>query len=239
MPNAAETQSTHIRTLDAEDATRILARALVQRVPARIESTEHTLGQFWSGTVTGGGDGTIVIDVTPGSWPLETLETMDKLRCHLQIQDLEYHFTSWLARDACRFEQGVVAILIPTTLTIEERRRSPRRALAQATEVALVRPDDAGATLRGKLLNVSNDGLACLVARTQAEELHIGNQVIASFRVGGSDTSITLHAEVVNITSGSDPTLFVLGMEYVDDMDSPNRKQLACALKQHAAKGPR
>ena len=70
---------------------------------------------------------------------------------------------------------------------------------------------------RGKLLNLSPEGIACRVPEASAKELTMGQVLQVAFVVGPSPDVFDLNARVVNVTEGGTRGQFVIGLEFVTD----------------------
>jgi len=109
----------------------------------------------------------------------------------------------------------VLRITRPGYLTIEERRRSPRRRFCEPTAVELEwdHVTEHGRVV-GDLFNVSIDGLACRVSMNAAAALCEGLAVRVHFALGTPSQKFCLPAKVISLTRAASPQHVLLGMEF-------------------------
>lgn len=132
--------------------------------------------------------------------------------CRMLMWPVHYLFETRVLE----FHSDLVILVRPESLTMLERRRSPRTRLARSCDVHLC----WGATQTprravGKLLNLSPEGMACRVDLATAEELSVGDSVEALLILDGDSERIELRAVVRSLTPGGSPNTCLLGVEFV------------------------
>lgn len=116
---------------------------------------------------------------------------------------------------------AILTIEKPRTLQVVQRRRFWRTKLARSSGVILrVGSGCNGANVRATLLNISRDGLACLVAPAAASSLRPGTKLIASFELPDGPRPFRFPATICNQSTTSDNGC-ILGMQFdCDEADT-------------------
>ncbi len=107
---------------------------------------------------------------------------------------------------------------LPAASRIAERRRFWRARLAGSSRVKLQARGATNGPVRaacdGRLLNISPDGLACLLSAAEARLLAVGATVEACFELPGVDEPFTLTGRVRAKTPGAADDAYVLGVQF-------------------------
>lgn len=116
---------------------------------------------------------------------------------------------------ACMPSSNSVASLPKGTRT-SDRRRSQRRQLRQPMTVALhAVGENEDWRIRGALLNLSPDGMACRVSQEDTSLLQVGGTVLLRFRLGDAPPFEFL-ACANNIIEAGTPGHMVVGLEFAN-----------------------
>jgi len=134
------------------------------------------------------------------------------LRARFTVDGRRFEFDACPADDPVVARENLLALCRPTSLRSVERRRVARRRLHTSSQVA-IRPDGAGNVVKAGLLNLSDFGMACRIARRDAEPLRTGTPVRASFALHDAGEAFDLSSRVVNLTPASDG-MWIAGLEF-------------------------
>lgn len=146
------------------------------------------------------------------------------LRMVLNVGGMDYTFDvpngcTWLA------SEHQLRIPSPRTLTLIERRRSPRRSFQQTSEVRLsFAAENSRKSCSAVLLNLSADGLACRAEHSDASELVVGRDMEADIQFDSEEQPIHLFGRIVSLTAGGSPGTVVVGLEFHDRRNPPLAK---------------
>ncbi len=100
---------------------------------------------------------------------------------------------------------------------IIERRRVRRRRLHESTTVRFHAIDPALVDFsQARMLNLSEQGLACRMPQAQADRLRIGQTLGVVFRLNEMTEPFDIPARIVTITQGGTTDQRVVGMEFLD-----------------------
>lgn len=98
-----------------------------------------------------------------------------------------------------------------------DRRRSPRRAFRRSSGVVLEAVFPSGRRrIKGTLLNLSADGLACLVTAEGAQGLVPATRLHAAFRLPDSEDSFELPGRIISVLPAGDGNSQLIGLAFVD-----------------------
>lgn len=101
----------------------------------------------------------------------------------------------------------------PENLFVSQRRRFWRAATVESSTARLA---DRARSFRidAAVLNVSPDGFACRVERSDVRRLSVGDRLDAGLSLAGGGTPIDAVVTVRAITQGGDPGRFVVGVQF-------------------------
>lgn len=215
--------------LDRKATARILARAVRAGASIELCVLGDTLQIACSAAVTGESGGILILSLLGSEAAIRAVTQADSLNATLAADGQWYGFKTQRADDSPGESAPAMTIRKPVTMTVADRRRSPRRRLRGAAWVSLETSDGTQAW-RGQaaLLNLSMNGLACRVAKDDAEALQREQSVQVTFRAAERSESFELTARVTNVTEGT-PGRCVLGLEFIDD-----ERLAACRTRLHA-----
>ncbi len=98
-----------------------------------------------------------------------------------------------------------------------ERRTKRRRTLRKQTKVSLSRRDSESSWhCEGLMLNLSERGLACRVAKADFPEEHDGARIVVGFSLDDRAAGFDLPAQIVNVTEAGTPAFLVVGLEFLE-----------------------
>ena len=155
------------------------------------------------------------------------------LRVSLEIDGASYAFETAASAVPAGAEPGMIHLRKPATITLVDRRRSPRRRLHEPAEI-LLRVPDINETWQCKaaMLNLSLDGVACRIPKTNAGSLDTGHIVRISLRLDASSDAFELDGQIINITQGGTPDHLVVGLKFVaDEKLEASRAEIRDALE--------
>ena len=129
----------------------------------------------------------------------------------------------------------------PDTVCLLQRRRFWRARLAESTGVRLRRVADGDDGVNGpawdcraSMLNVSPDGLACLVTRRDADATVVGQRLHVEFALSAVQGSFVMNARLKAKTPAGTDGAIVLGLQLEPAAGSEQRRRLARALERLA-----
>lgn len=142
----------------------------------------------------------------------------------------EFLFTS-VVLGVSQVPGGVdVELSYPDCIQMWQRRRFLRAAIADSTTVWLGAPGDAGAgSAEGRLLNLSQEGLACRMQVAAADTCAIGDRVGLAFELNSAGSPFRFEGTVISKTAGGTPGTIIVGVHF--DMD-----QCACSERERLAR---
>jgi len=204
--------------LHEQATTALLSKCVQQLTCVYIRPAGETGGLTISGTVTGSKDSCLTFE-------FERLDrgNMDRLvgtilDVTVEIDQVRYTFEAECVQGSVGVESTTLRVRKPERMTLADRRRSPRRRFRGKTQVSLTGAEaDVDRHAQAVMLNLSTEGIACLLAEHEAAHLRIGHALSLAFCVGASATPFTLNAHVSNITEGGTPGQVVVGLAFIAD----------------------
>ncbi len=204
--------------LDHRSAELILSQAAKSAARVTVNTFADGAENEWSGVFLGCHGPFFSIKPDSPDPPIGTLPTSSMLRVQVEIEGFTYSFETRPLHADLGPGPSVIHLERPRTITQAERRRSSRRHLHQPTEVTLSHiTGNTESSFEAVMLNVSPDGLACRLTRSQVECLDVGTILQARFRLESSATDFDLCARVCNVTEGGTPGHAVVGIEFTSD----------------------
>lgn len=113
-------------------------------------------------------------------------------------------------------------------------RRASHRHWRPSTAVELAVPGDPGVGVTGRLLNLSEDGLACLVSSDAVAMLAASGQVRCSLGLVGAAARLTLAARVAHVSDASEPGYSRVGLDFTRDSRNAEARRRVCEALVHA-----
>lgn len=239
MPGTLLSQIGGTCRLSARTTDAILARAMMECARVNISVNRDGVEVDQPGTIIGerGPDLTIELDAFDPA--ARVVLGASSLRVNLEVNGASYMFETELAAGFAGAEPGVIHLRKPVTITLVDRRRSPRRRLREPAEVLLRATDVNDAwQCKAMMLNLSLDGVACRISEASAGPLHTGRTIRVMLRLDASSPAFELNGEVINITQGGTPNHLVVGLEFVaDEQLKASRTRLREALETAVGNG--
>ncbi|HEY3244079.1 MAG TPA: PilZ domain-containing protein [Phycisphaerae bacterium] len=125
-------------------------------------------------------------------------------------------------------EDWTARLMWPNTLRTTDRRRFWRARLKSSSRVQLEWEDGAApSSCSGRLLNISVDGLACLLPGDAADGLRVAARVRVRFHLPQTPESFDMQAQVRAVTPGSQAGNVVCGLQFVQDAQHEHYRRLA------------
>jgi len=207
--------------LSAAQSARTLELAVRHGATALLEPRTWVDAQGLKGRLLDVNTEILRVEVT--ETPLCSLELIVGVYCDTSLllgQDL-FMFCTNVVQAERPDDHWHIALARPARLQVCQRRRLWRVQLAESSCVRLQwGPSDSLSTATGRLLNISGDGLACLVDVPTAEDIAIGDVVMTSFSLPGCDRPFELAAVLCNKTEASDAGRRILGMQFLEPASS-------------------
>ncbi len=220
-------------TVDKQATAKLLDEAVRQRASIHVRPGGENAVLAFSGTVTGseGYDLTLEFSRLNAKGIGKLRET--KLEAVIEVDQLRYAFESQCTNEPGPAETTTLRVRRPETMTLTDRRRSPRRRLRGRTEVSLSGLDvDFEWLGQALMLNLSAEGMACRLAVRDAARLEVGQVLGVTFGLGASITPFNLNARVSNVTEGGTPGEVVVGLAFMaDERLESNQTRLRQALR--------
>lgn len=218
--------------LDRKTTARILAGAVRAGASIELCVLGDPLQIACSAAVTGESGETLLLNLLGSEAAVRAVRQADLLEATLAADGQWYSFETRRADGDQGEATSGLTVRKPTTMTVADRRRSPRRRLRGAAWV-LLKAGQGSHPWRGKaaLLNLSMDGLACRVTKDDAEALHTDQSVQVTFDAADRSGPFELTARVTNVTEGASCRC-VVGLEFVDD-----ERLAACRARLRAVTG--
>lgn len=219
-----------LNQLDPDASSAVLDRAISAKATIQLTTAFDDEANATLGIIIGGNDDTLRVEVEEA----EVAALAGEMNACLTLKHDRYTFTARCLM--ARHEDGAVIVLVtrPATIALAERRRSRRRTLRRASEVALFmqNPDDSW-TCTAALLNLSPDGLACRIPAHQRRRLTIGAHLRVVFGIDDRSQRFELAARISNAIQGGSADTVVLGMQFTfEGADMQIRDRLQAALHQ-------
>lgn len=131
---------------------------------------------------------------------------------------------------------GTSEMWLPAASRIAERRRFWRARLEGSSGVVLrTRGASVEATCVGKVLNISPDGLACLIHRFDASGLAVDDTVDIRFELPGAGQPFRLSGRLRAKTQAADDDAFVCGVQFISTGNEADRGRLAQILNERGS----
>jgi hypothetical protein len=218
--------------LAPETVRRLLSDAAHCRARVHLRAGGGDAEPLASGEVAGGDDTRLLVRIKHGYPAPQPLADGMPLQVSLEVGDDRYVFQTRCLTAPTAAAPRMIGLAVPASVSREDRRRSPRRRLAGATEVVLhANKVQAQWRCRAALLNLSADGLACRVNDADAATLDVGQTVCVIFRPAGAASGFDLEARVSNVTEAGTPGRRIVGLEFLHETTPPgSRARLADVL---------
>lgn len=205
-----------LRLVDPRTASRLIGEALAAHAMVRLEASNPRLRSGWIGTIVGGDEQHLQVQLKDAYTDDRTPHSDDALKAHVFLGLDRYCFDTRCIDREVRATQISLSIETPDRLYSVDRRRNARRTLHQAITVTLTSANPSGGRASGVLLNLSTDGLACKVAHGDLENFALGGGLTASFALSDFPAAVELRARLVSCTE-SQPGFCVVGLEFLSD----------------------
>jgi len=139
----------------------------------------------------------------------------------MEIEDNDYFFDSHILSVRRHQEVLNIEVVCPETILVQQRRRSKRKTIASSSDVQISREEnDELHIYEGKLYNLSEDGLAFKISKTQSSGVDIGQIWCVCFEVPEQSYCYKLEAVVRRKVPSSSEGDIILGMEFeLGDVD--------------------
>ncbi len=196
----------------ADRSVGVLEMAVRRHVRIDLELASDIQPVFAQATILTLAGSVLTLQLSDGVNRNRLLAQTGPLRGRFTIDGRRFEFDADLADDPVVARENLLALRRPTALRSIERRRVARRRLQNSSQVT-IRPDGAGNVVEAGLLNLSDFGLACRIARKDAEPLRTGTPVRAGFSLHEAGGAFDLGARVVNLTPASDG-MWIAGLEF-------------------------
>jgi hypothetical protein len=198
----------------APDSTvRVIEQAVRKNHPLKLEFSNHRDLDDLAGRFTEARRDALIVtveDIRPdAAWRSACCEGS------FSLGGVEYLFSSSVL-DFSEPDRGAkIEIVRPETLHTWQRRRFMRATVADSSYVTLCAPGDFRQPLfEGKMLNVSEDGLACRVERASVDRYAIGERLGAQFALGATARPHRLNAVIKSKTPGGTEGTIILGIQF-------------------------
>lgn len=133
----------------------------------------------------------------------------------LDLEDGQYFFDANII--AVRHHNDGVGLTLgwPDNILVKQRRRFSRHALAQSSEVQLsTQRGDCLETFGGQLYNLSEDGLAFQLAKTDADKIEIGQNCCVCFEVPEQEHTYRFEGIICRTLPSSSQDSAIIGMHF-------------------------
>ena len=190
----------------------VLEMAVRRHVRIDLELASDIQPVFAQATILTLAGSVLTLQLSDGVNRNRLLAQTGPLRARFTVDGRCFEFDATPADDPVVARENLLALRRPTALRSVERRRVARRRLQTSSQV-VIRPDGAGNVVDAGLLNLSDFGLACRIARRDAEPLRTGTPVRAGFSLNEAVEAFDLSARVVNLTPASDGK-WIAGLEF-------------------------
>ena len=137
--------------------------------------------------------------------------------CHLDLdlEDGQYFFDANII--AVRHHDDGVGLTLgwPDNILVKQRRRFSRHALAQSSAVQLsTQQGDQLETFEGQLYNLSEDGLAFQLAKSDADRLKLGQNCCACFEVPEQEHTYKFEGIICRTLPSSSQDCVIVAMQF-------------------------
>lgn len=137
--------------------------------------------------------------------------------CHvdLDLEDGQYFFDANII--AVRHHDDGVGLTLgwPDNILVKQRRRFSRHALAQSSAVQLsTQQGDQLETFGGQLYNLSEDGVAFQLAKTDADKIEIGQNCCVCFEVPEQEHTYRFEGIICRTLPSSSQDSAIVGMHF-------------------------
>lgn len=218
MPEMLTHRTDEIRQIDKATTDRVLAAAVEERAVAQVRADCAGWELVGSAACIGEDGSHLILELEHADPQTRRILESSPLQLSMEVAGAQYSFETRSADQTAGVEPRVVRVLRPTTISLAERRRSPRRRLRRPTDVVLqAGGPDHGLRCTAAMLNLSVEGIACRVPAQDAELMHIGQTLRAEFRLDPSAAALTLNARIVSIIKGGTLNQLVVGLEFIVD----------------------
>jgi c-di-GMP-binding flagellar brake protein YcgR len=209
----------------------LLGRAAARRAPLGLLVEYGGLCRRFSGELLGASNGVLEIRLEAGADIRALPVECSRLQARFELDNRRYSFETRLAPEGESPRGDVVRIVAPATLRSVDRRRTIRRRLRRAAPVVLI-SDGPGPkrTMQGAVLNLSSDGLACRIRRSESGGIRPGRTIRALFNADAHGEAIELTARVVSMTPAGTRDHQILGLEFVVDDNYSRWRDRLCAV---------
>jgi hypothetical protein len=217
--------------LSKEDSARILREAVSGQVLIHLKPAQHRRSPGVYATLEAMGESALTVRLEPDEPKEHALHKTDSVKAAFTLRGKRYAFAA--ARHGSKPGQAadVVLLDLPQTITLLQRRSSKRYRFHRTSPVDIWmdgRPDEKAS---GTILNLSTDGIACLLPKEETRHVEPGASVGLSFTLRDGAQPIELKGMVTNVTPVDSPLFVVLGIQFIFEQGKTEiPDELAAAL---------
>jgi hypothetical protein len=209
-----ETNETTLE-LSPEESARVLHEAVGGRVLIHLKPAQHRRSPGVYGTLVAMGESALTVRLEPDEPKEHALYKTDSVKAAFTLRGKRYAFTA-----ACRClgpgqAAEEVALKLPEMITLLQRRSSKRYRFQRTSPVRLWIDGQPGEKVSGTILNLSADGIACLLAKRETPHVEPGASVGLSFALTDESRPVELKGTVTNVTPVDSPHVVVLGIQFI------------------------
>ncbi len=211
-------------------SARLLERAVRGHVPVRLEVKSQDDAPALSVRMAQQLDDALLvqIDQPADALPLESTYC----DASFALDGQEYMFTTVVQEVIAGAQPPTLRIARPKVVHAWQRRRFLRAAFADSAAIYLGKHNSFDVPeAEGRILNVSQDGVACRVHARYADHRAVGEAVSVQFTIGALPEVLQLNAVIRSKTPGGTPGAIILGLQFEECESSRlQRERLGAAL---------
>ncbi|MCH8147726.1 MAG: hypothetical protein IH987_06975 [Planctomycetes bacterium] len=221
--------------LDTTASSAVFEQAVELRTNVRIFADHDLSVVLIEGPLSDVTDEHLRIAVTHKNTSSLAVNVLSVLKGEFTLGEVTYVFDVMSLDEFPGSADQTVLIPRPASVAVSERRRTRRRQFHDAGDLTLTPIGcDSTAPIPAALLNVSPDGLACLVPESTLEFIPSDGRLVISLALAENGQVVELTGQMVSRTEAGTPGHLVVGLEFDKRGQTQQRSLLRQALQDSA-----
>jgi hypothetical protein len=214
-----------------EDSARILHEAVSGQVLIHLKPAQHRRSPGVYATLVAMDESALTVRLEPDEPKEHALYKADSVKAAFTLRGKRYAFAAACHGSSPGQAAEMVILELPEIITLLQRRSSRRYRFQRTSPVSFWIDGRPYEKASGTILNVSADGIACLLPKKETRHVEPGANVGLSFALRDGAQPVELKGMVTNVTPVDSPLSVVLGIQFVfEEGKTEIPEELAAAL---------
>jgi hypothetical protein len=201
--------------LSPEDSVRILQEAVSAHVLIHLKPARNRRSPGVYATLTAMDESALTARLEPDEPKEHALHKADSVKTAFTLRGKRYAFAAPCHCPSPEQAAELILLELPETIALLQRRSSKRYRFQPTIRVSLWMDGRSDERSSGTVLNLSTDGIACLLPKREAHHVEPGANVGLSFALRDGAQPVQLKGIVTNVTPVDSPLFVVLGIQFI------------------------